>query len=393
MSLIVQKFGGASLQTVEKVKAAAKRIAAQRKMGDDLIIVVSAMGRATDEIIALFKEISEYPEPREFAAALSTGEIKCAAMLAAALNDIDCPAISLMARQAEIVTDNSFSNASISSIDYGTINREISAGRVVVITGFQGTNRRGEVTTLGRGGSDTTAVAVAASVKALRCEILKEVPGIFTANPNVVPNAIPLKSLSYRTLLEMTYWGAKVLNYRSAEIANRFRVPLYIGPAHSQEEGTQVEEENMIQSSEIVALSSYETVLLLKFPGVVATSLTGFRLFLNKLKIPFPQILHVEAVNENTALYITGPTEVIKDIQSNIPKHTPCSVMCSITAICRGTTQPELLENMVIVLEKEGINIISANISAASVALFMDSSQHDRALKALHKILERPLHI
>jgi aspartate kinase len=393
MRLIVQKFGGASLQNVEKVKAAAKRIAAQRKTGDDLIVVVSAMGRATDEIIALFKEISEYPEPREFAVALSTGETKCAAMLAAALNDIDCPAISLVARQAEIVTDNSFTNASIYNIDDGTIGREISAGRVVVITGFQGTNRKGETTTLGRGGSDTTAVAVAASMKALRCEILKEVPGIFTANPNVVPAAIPLKSLSYRTLLEMTYWGAKVLSYRSAEIANHFKVPLYIGPAHSKEEGTQVKEENMIQSSEVVALSSYETVLLLKFPGAVATALTGFRLFLNKLKIPFPQILQIEMISENTTLYITGPAEVIKDIQSNIAEHTQYSIICSITAICRGTTQPELLENMVRVLEKEGISIISANISAASVALFIDSSLHDKALRALHKIIERPLHL
>ena len=245
--LIVQKFGGTSVGSIERLRAVADRVQAAKKLQADIVVVLSARSGETDQLLKEASQLSENPDPRECDMLLSTGEQKSVALLALCLIDRGIPAISLAAHQVPIYTDDQHQKARIQAIDTQRIQRELKTGKVVVVTGFQGITKKGEITTLGRGGSDTSAVALAAALKADHCEIYTDVDGVYTADPKHVPEARLLKKISYEEMLELADTGAKVLQTRSVELAALHSVPLKVKSSFTQEEGTSIvsEEESL----------------------------------------------------------------------------------------------------------------------------------------------------
>lgn len=238
MALIVQKYGGTSVSTPERIKNVAKRIVTAKKKGNRLVVVVSAMGDTTDNLIELMKKVNPDPPKRELDLLLSTGEVVSAALLAAALDAMGERSIAFTAYQGGIITDSIHTKARIKKVDTRKILQELGKGKIVVVAGFQGITSENTVTTLGRGGSDTTAVALAAALKADICEIYSDVEGVFTADPRIVPDARKLKKISYDEMLELASLGAKVLHLRAVEVARKFKVPLHIRSSFNEKEGT-----------------------------------------------------------------------------------------------------------------------------------------------------------
>ena len=237
MPLIVQKYGGSSVADAEKILSVARRIGAVRQAGTDVVAVVSAMGDTTDELIELAHSVSREPHARELDLLLSTGELVSCTLLTMALRELGHEAISLSGPQAGIHTDTSFGRARISRIEAGRVRRELDSGRIVVVAGFQGITAEDDVTTLGRGGSDTTAVAIAAALRADRCEIYTDVEGIYTADPRIAPDARKLDEVGYEEMLELASLGAK-MHPRSIELGGVYRVPIYVASSFSDAPGT-----------------------------------------------------------------------------------------------------------------------------------------------------------
>lgn len=235
MSLIVQKYGGTSVGTVERIEAVADKVAAFRREGHDVVVAVSAMSGETNRLIALANEIEEHPTPRELDVIVSTGEQVTIALLSMALNKRDCPAKSYTGGQVKILTDDSHNKARIQSIDDANIRKDLDEGRVVVVAGFQGVDEHGNITTLGRGGSDTTAVALAAALKADECQIYTDVDGVYTTDPRVVSSARRMDRITFEEMLEMASLGSKVLQIRAVEFAGKYNVPLRV--LHSFQDG------------------------------------------------------------------------------------------------------------------------------------------------------------
>ena len=226
--LIVQKYGGSSVANAERVFNVAKRIMRTRMEGNDVVVVLSAQGKTTDGLIAKAKEINAKPSRREMDMLLSTGEQQSVALMAMAISAIGGRAVSLNAAQVGIETTNTYSNARIRHINTERIENELDEGSIVLVTGFQGVNAIGDTTTLGRGGSDTSAVALAAALNADMCEIYTDVEGVYTADPRVVPDAVKLDEISYDEMLELASLGAKVLHSRSVEVAKKYNVKLVV---------------------------------------------------------------------------------------------------------------------------------------------------------------------
>ena len=237
MPLIVQKYGGSSVADAERILSVARRIGAVRQAGTDVVAVVSAMGDTTDELIELAHSVSREPHARELDLLLSTGELVSCTLLTMALRELGHEAISLSGPQAGIHTDTSFGRARISRIEAGRVRRELAAGRIVVVAGFQGITPEEDITTLGRGGSDTTAVAIAAALKADRCEIYTDVEGIYTADPRIVPGARKLDEVGYEEMLELASLGAK-MHPRSIELGGVYHVPIYVASSFTGAPGT-----------------------------------------------------------------------------------------------------------------------------------------------------------
>jgi aspartate kinase len=240
VSLLVQKYGGTSVGSPERIAAVADRIVAARRQGADLVVVVSAMGDATDDLIQLARKVSTRTHPREMDMLLTAGERISMALVAMAVNDRGSEAVSFTGSQSGIVTDTSHTRAKILEVRADRIREELKRGRVVIVAGFQGVSRDREVTTLGRGGSDTTAVALAAALHAESCEIYTDVDGVYTADPRVEPKARKLAAISYDEMLELASLGAKVLHNRSVEIARRFGVPVHVRSSFNANEGTRI---------------------------------------------------------------------------------------------------------------------------------------------------------
>ena len=228
MALIVQKYGGTSVGSIERIKNVAERVKRHRNGGDDIVVVVSAMSGETNRLIALANAISEGPNPRELDVLVSTGEQVTIALLCMALQEIGCDARSYTGAQVHILTDSAHSKARIMDIDHARVCADIKAGRVVVVAGFQGVDEKGDITTLGRGGSDTTAVAMAAALKADECQIFTDVDGVYTTDPRVEPKARKLDRITFEEMLEMASLGSKVLQIRSVEFAGKYNVPLRV---------------------------------------------------------------------------------------------------------------------------------------------------------------------
>ncbi|MES9843384.1 MAG: aspartate kinase [Candidatus Sedimenticola sp. PURPLELP] len=247
MALIVQKYGGTSVGTVERIKAVAEKVAAVRDRGDQIVVVVSAMSGETNRLISLSQEIDERPNPREMDVLVSTGEQVTIALLSMALQKRGCDARSYTGGQVHILTDSAHSKARIQDIDGARVRADLDAGRVVVVAGFQGVDERGNITTLGRGGSDTTAVAMAAALKADECQIFTDVDGVYTTDPRVEPKARRLDKITFEEMLEMASLGSKVLQIRAVEFAGKYSVPLRVLSSFEEGEGTLItfEDEGM----------------------------------------------------------------------------------------------------------------------------------------------------
>ncbi len=240
--IIVQKYGGSSLETIDKIKNVAKRIIKTKSLGNSLIVVVSAMGKTTNNLIKMASEVCIEPAPREMDMLLSTGEQISISLLAMAIQCMGHNAISLTGSQCGILTYSDYNNARIENIDTKRLKDELSKDNIVIVAGFQGKNTNGDIVTLGRGGSDTSAVALAAAVKAKKCEIYTDVDGIYTTDPRLVANAKVLKDISYDEMLELAKLGAKVLHPRAVEIARNYEVPLVVKSSFNESEGTKVME-------------------------------------------------------------------------------------------------------------------------------------------------------
>ncbi|MBU8713088.1 aspartate kinase [Brevibacillus parabrevis] len=280
MGLIVQKYGGTSVGTIERILRVADRIASYKEEGHDVVVVVSAMGKSTDVLVDMAKQISAYPSERELDMLLTTGEQVSIALLAMALHTKGYDAISLTGWQAGITTEAIHGRARIKQIDSERIQAEISRGRVVIVAGFQGLSDEGEITTLGRGGSDTSAVTLAASLNADKCEIFTDVSGVYTADPRMVPAASKLDMISYDEMLELANLGAGVLHPRSVEAAKKYKVRLVVRSSFTAEEGTYVEEVANMETGRVVSgVAHDEDVAKVTVVGMPAKVGTLSRLF------------------------------------------------------------------------------------------------------------------
>jgi aspartate kinase len=395
--LIVQKYGGATLADPQKVKSVAARLSELSKDGVKVVAVVSAMGKTTNQLIDLANQIAHRPNRRELDMLLTTGERVSMALVSMALHELNCPAISFTGSQAGILTDDSHVNAMIEDVKAFRVEQALSEGKVVVLAGFQGVSAKSkEITTLGRGGSDTTAVAMAAYLKAEVCEILKDVPAVFTADPNLIPSARALNELTYEQLLEMTFWGAKVLHYRSVELAKRKSIPLYIGPASQKSQsGTWVrqgENKTMFESAQILSINSHESVLeILSDRLAPAQALSTLRTFLESHEIAFPQILQMNIQLGKVSIFLTGPSEILNAIEKEISQNPDFKLgpqkMASVTATCTGNTTPDVLQKMMITMDRAGIQVLTTLQSAMSTTVVVPHHQRESVIRELHQLI------
>lgn len=398
--LVIQKYGGATLASPAQIRAAAARIHQQKLAGHQIVAIVSAMGSTTNELIALAKQVSSKPALRELDMLLTTGERVSMALLTMALHDLGCDSISFTGSQAGILTNDSHVNALITDVKAFRVQESLNQGKVVVLAGFQGVSPlTKEITTLGRGGTDTTAVAMSIFLKADRCEILKEMPGVFTADPRLVNEARPLAQLTYAQLSDMCFWGAKVLHYRSIELAARHELPLYIGPAADHGpgdvQGTTLTKNHrtgdaMFESTQILALNSHEKAVLWKGKGSNLQVLREFQTLLQKEQIPAPQILNTESREGFTELTVTGPSEVMDQIETALKSHPIghwTAGLSTITCTCTGTTSLGLIEKISAFMEAEKILPFRISVSAQSLSLLVSRSERVRILKSLHTLI------
>ncbi|MDF2789428.1 MAG: aspartate kinase [Neobacillus sp.] len=258
MGLIVQKFGGTSVGSVERILNVAERVKSETDQGNQVVVVVSAMGKSTDQLVNLAKEISGQPNKRDMDMLLSTGEQVTISLLSMALNEQNLPAVSFTGWQAGIVTEPVHGNARITTINAESVKNQLADGKVVIVAGFQGITEDGEITTLGRGGSDTTAVALAAALNADKCDIYTDVTGVFTTDPRYVKSARKLQSVSYDEMLELANLGAGVLHPRAVEFAKNYQVKLEVRSSMERVEGTVIEEEASMEQNLVVRGVAFE---------------------------------------------------------------------------------------------------------------------------------------
>lgn len=392
--LIVQKYGGATLADSEKIKAASARIANQ-SLENSLIVVVSAMGKTTNSLIDLANQVSSHPQRREMDMLLTVGERISMSLVSMALNDLGCPAISFTGSQAGIFTNESHVNAFIKDVKAFRVAEALEENKVVILAGFQGVSPTSkEITTLGRGGSDTSAVAMAAAFNAERCEILKDVPAVFTADPNIVKDAKPIELLNYDQLMEMTFWGAKVLHYRSVELAKIREVTLYIGPASNKtSDGTIVKKGlNMFESCKVLSLNSHETVLEISSsdcnPG---NTLKNIQTLFEGKQIAFPQLLNCEVIASKTLMLLTGPQETIsavkKELQTNDDFNLNSTEFSTVTLTCTGATSSDIPQLIFDKLSHSNIKAYRLIMSAMSATVLVESNERKKTIEVLHTLI------
>jgi aspartate kinase len=403
-TIIVQKYGGATLSNPEKIKKVAQRIVLEQKKGLQIVAVVSAMGETTNQLISLAHQISVKPPRRELDMLLSTGERVSMALLSMAITDLKKKAISFTGSQAGIMTDESHVSAFIREVHAYRVDSALSEGKIVVLAGFQGVSPlTKEITTLGRGGSDTTAVAMAAYLGADRCEILKDVPGVFTADPKIVAQARNIPQLNYDQMLEMTFWGAKVLHYRSVELAKLKNVKLYIGPAQNagtqNTKGTFVENKKssgghkMYESSAVIAINSQSEVLKISANEKTAsTFLRKLESALDKNEIPSPQLLFLQPSTKGQTAFFTGPQETLESVKVLIKNQSLFKLSrdswASVSATCSGATDSKTIQQVVEKLEKNKIPVEGFFQSAMSSVVIVPRSLREKTIQALHQLIE-----
>ena len=401
MALIVQKYGGTSVGTVERIQAVAEKVAGFRQQGHDVVVVVSAMSGETNRLIELARQIKEQPVGRELDVLISTGEQVTIALLAMALEQKGWPARSYTGAQVHILTDSVHNKARIRDIDGQRIRNSLSKGRVVVVAGFQGVDEHGDITTLGRGGSDTTAVALAAALKADECQIYTDVDGVYTTDPRVVPEARKLERITFEEMLEMASLGSKVLQIRSVEFAGKYNVPLRVLSSFIEGEGTliSIEEEQMEQALiSGIAFSRDEAQLTITGvpdqPGVAYNILGPIA----DANIEVDMIVQNVGADGTTDFTFTvhrndyaRALEVMQDTARRVEAREVSgdNHIAKISLVGVGMrSHAGIASKMFETLAKEGINIRMISTSEIKVSVVVDEKYLELGVRALHDTFE-----
>jgi aspartate kinase len=398
MPLIVQKYGGTSVANAERIKAVAARIVRRLEEGDRLVVVVSAMGDTTDDLIALANQMTDAPEPRELDLLLSTGEIVSSTLLSMALNHIGCAAVALSGAQAGIRTDTRHGKARISGLDPVRIRRELDAGKLVIVAGFQGITEEMDITTLGRGASDTTAVALAATLKAERAEIYTDVEGIYTADPRIVPEAHKFAEISYEEMLELASYGVQVIHGRAVELGAVYRVPVYVASSFSEASGTLIHGGPfMEQHNKVLGIAQDTDVARITIRGVPDQPGIAATLFepLGEGGISVDTIVQNASVERLTDLTFTvsrgdlsRALEIVKPVAAGIeaPEVLADTHLAKVSIVGAGMTSATgYAGRMFRTLFEAGINIELITTSEIRITCLIDEKQVKDAVRALHK--------
>lgn len=394
--LIVQKYGGSSVADAERVFNVAKRIMRTRMEGNDVVVVLSAQGKTTDGLIAKAKEINHKPSRREMDMLLSTGEQQSVALMAMAISAIGGRAVSLNAAQVGIETTNTYSNARIRTINTERIENELEEGSVVLVTGFQGVNQLGDTTTLGRGGSDTSAVALAAALGADICEIYTDVEGVYTADPRVVPDAVKLDEISYDEMLELASLGAKVLHHRSVEVAKKYNVKLVVRSSMSEAEGTEVKEETKMERMLVSGVAADKKVSRISVMGIKDEPGKAFEIFslMAKEKVSVDIILQSEGADGRQNISFTiGEDDLdmaLKALEKNKARLTAQEIIhdentAKLSIVGAGmATNPGVAAMFFEAMYDAGVNIQMISTSEIKITVLISRDDVDVAMKAVH---------
>ena len=396
--LIVQKYGGTSVADLERIKNIAKRIIKYREEDNDIVVVVSAMAGETDRLLNLAHSINKFPYEREIDVLISTGEQVVSALLAITLKTMFCDAVSLLGHQAKIITDSSFTKARISHIEKSQIMSELNKGRVVVVPGFQGVDEKGNITTLGRGGSDTSAVALAAALDAGLCEIYTDVDGVYTADPNICDRARRLDKISYEEMLEMASLGAKVLQIRSVEFAARYNVPILVKSSFTDGGGTLVcKEASDMERMEVTGVTYNKNEIKITVTGVPDKPGIAAQLFsaLSDVNIVIDVIVqNISHDNLTDVTFTVAKADGKK--ASKIMEETALAIGASGIMIDENVAKVSIVglgmrshsgiaTKMFSALAKEGINIEAITTSEIKISCVIESKYGELAVRILHK--------
>jgi aspartate kinase len=398
VSLVVQKFGGTSVASAERIRGVAERVAETARRGDQVAVIVSAMAGDTDALIRLARDVAgEAPDPREYDALVSTGEQKTTALLAMALQRLGQPARSLSASQMGLRTDTAHTRARIEHIETERIRRVLDSGAVAVLAGFQGVDEEGNVTTLGRGGSDTSAVAVAAALRADACEIYTDVDGVFTADPNLVPGARKLARVSFEEMLEMASLGAKVLQIRSVKFAMRYGIPIHVRSSFHRGEGTWVtREEDVMEEAVVSGVTCNRGEAKIRLRGVEDRPGVAARVFtpLSKAGIVVDVIVQNVSQEGTTDVTFTVPrgdyARALEITRGTAQELGSVAVegdaeIAKVSVVGLGMKDHAgVASRMFQVLADEGINIQMISTSEIKISVVIEERHADRAVRALH---------
>ena len=394
MALIVQKFGGSSVADTDRLRNVATIVTDTYKAGNDVVVIVSAQGDTTDDLIEKAKQINSSPSRREMDMLLTTGEQISASLLAMAIDGMGYPVISLSAWQVGIVSDSNYSNAKIKKIDTERLFRELDGGKVVIVTGFQGINKFDDVTTLGRGGSDTTAVALAAVLKADRCQIYTDVDGVYTADPRKVPSAKKLKEISYDEMLELASLGAQVLHNRSVEMAKKYHVELEVLSSFEKISGTVVREDVKVEKMLVTGVAKDTNVARISVIGLEDVPGVAFRLFslMGQKNIVVDIILQSIGRNGTKDISFTVSenqlplaVSVLEDVYGKGSVSVESDV-AKVSVVGAGMeTNAGVAAKMFEALYSVGANIHMISTSEIKISVLIDRNDADKAVAAIHE--------
>jgi aspartate kinase len=405
MGLVVQKYGGTSVADLERIENVARRVIKEKEAGNDVVVVLSAMAGETDRLINLAHQAAEDPDSREYDALISTGEQVTVTLLAMVLNRLGHRARSFLGYQVKINTDEAFKKARIEKIDTRKIREELKKGSIIVVAGFQGVDGENNITTLGRGGSDTSAVALAAALKADVCEIYTDVDGVYTTDPNIYDKARRLDKISYDEMLEMARAGAKVLHPRSVELAKKFEVPVYVKSSFSDASGTLVTKEDKDMEKEVVSGVTYDrdqakitVVNVPDRPGIAARLFTP----LAEHNIMVDMIIQNASVDSLTDLTFTVSRKDVKQasilVQDAAKDIGAANVViddsvAKISIIGVGmVSHSGVAAKMFTTLAKEGINIEMISTSEIKISCVVKAKYTELAVMVLHDAFELEKH-
>jgi len=401
MALIVQKYGGSSVADAEKIRNVAHRIAKAKEEGNQVVVVVSAMGYTTDNLIKLAYQVNEQPRDRELDVLLSTGEIVTSTLLALALESLGCKAVSLTGAQAGIQTDSTYSRARILRIDTKRVGNELDKGNIVIVAGFQGVTQEMDITTLGRGGSDTTAVALAAGLNADTCQLYTDVEGVYTADPHLIPEARKLKDIGYEEMLELSSYGAKVMHNRAVELGELYNVSILVASSFSDSPGTIICKEASMEVKNKARGIAYDTnvskvtvVGVPDHPGIAATIFEP----LARANISVDTIVQNASINNITDLTFTvtrsdrlKAMSIVEPVVKSIggKQCVTDSTLAKVSVVGTGMQNtPGYAARMFRVLYEQGINIQLITTSEIRITCIISEDKVRDAVQALHKAFE-----